>query len=102
MANKETLLKAASLCREASRMLKEKVGPEKQASEVVDDFIKRAGVPEGNREAYTKFLASNPEKIAAFGTLVGELPGNYDAIGEAAQMDKEASTVDAFDRFLYS
>lgn len=102
MADKEMLLKAASLCREASRMLKDKVGPEKQASEVVDDMIRRAGIPEGNRQAYTQFLTDNPEKIAAFGTLIGELPGNYDAIGEAAQIEKEAGAVDAFDRFLYS
>ena len=97
---KELLLKAASLCREAADKLRNGETPEKQASEVVHSMMSKGLIPSGERERYTHYLTANPEKIANMKETIASLPARVDALGELSSMPSRGSK-DAMDAFLY-
>lgn len=98
---RELLLKAASLCREAATKLRTGETPEKQASEIANTMIAKGLIPSGERERYTHYLTANPEKIASMKESIASLPARVDALGELSSIPTSGS-MDAMDKFLYS
>lgn len=99
--DKELLMKAASLCREAAEALKMDSSPEKQASEVVEKMVSKGMLQGVEKERYTQYLAEHPEKLAAALSTIDALPARASAIGEISN-DKVASGIDAMDSFIYT
>lgn len=99
----ELLLKAASLCRQAAERLRSGEAPEKQASEIADTMVSKGLIPSGERERYSQYLLSNPEKIASMKESIASLPARVDAIGEMSSIGNYGSPGrDAMDDFNYS
>lgn len=100
--DKEVLLKAASLCREAAQKLKAGDSPEKQASEIASTMVGKGLIPAGERERYTSYMLSNPEKIANIKESIASLPARFDAIGEVSPTPSSGGgSMDSMDKFAY-
>lgn len=101
---KEQLIKAASLLREAADRLRETESPEKNAQHVVTSMVEKGFLSPAESNRYTAYLASNPEKIANMKDHLGSLPARVSA--PIAEVDvfgnKEAGSLDAFDKFLHT
>lgn len=99
--DRELLLKAAGLCRQAADRLRTGETPEKQASEIANVMITKGLIPSGERERYTQYLQANPEKIASMKESIASLPARVDAIGELSSMPTSGGR-DALDAFIYN
>ena len=100
----EQLIKAASLLREAASKLRETESPEKQAAQVVSAMVGKGFVSNAESNRYTAYLTTNPEKLANMRENLESLPARSSA--PIAEVDsygtKEASSLDAFDKFLHT
>jgi hypothetical protein len=98
---RELLIKAAGLCRQAAERLRAGDTPEKQASEIATTMVSKGLIPSGERERYSQYLQANPEKIASMKESIASLPARVDAIGELSSMPVSGSK-DAMDSFIYN
>lgn len=100
---KEQLIKAASLLREAASKLRETESPEKTAANVVNSMVSKGFLSPAESTRYTAYLATNPEKLAHMKENLESLPARVTApIAEVDVYGKEASSMDAFDKFLHT
>lgn len=98
---RDLLIKAAGLCRQAAARLRNGETPEKQASEIATTMVSKGLIPSGERERYTQYLTSNPEKIATMKESIASLPARVDALGEISSMPTSGSR-DSMDDFIYN
>jgi len=101
LEDKDLLLKAATLCKEAAQKLRVGVSPEKQASEVVDAMVDRNLIGSAEAMRYKQYFTSNPEKVAAAKAGINVMPIKTSDLGEVGvPFGKTASSSDPFDDFL--
>ena len=96
--DKDLLIKAASLCREAAKSLK--TASDNDAYGIVDALIEKGMVQDGERERYTQYLMENPEKLAGARGVVDSLPSRSVDFGEVSS-NMVGSGIDAMDAFTY-
>lgn len=103
----ELLMKAASLCREASRRLQEDSTPQKEANEIVNTMVSKGLLGETDKAKYASYFEANPESMSSVSSTISQLPSRTNAIAELADYDytKTASASDAasasLDRFIF-
>ena len=97
--DKNLLVKAAALCREAAGKLK--TAGDYEANGIVDALVAKGMVPDAERDRYTQYLIENPEKLAGARSVIDSLPSRSGAIGEVSS-NVSSGGADALDNFIYS
>ena len=98
---KSTLIKAASLCREAAEKLRLENAPEKQASEIVDRMVDKGLISSAEKERYIRSFAQTPEKMANVSDIISSMPSRTTDIAEpGAAVSPQGA--DALERFMYT
>lgn len=98
--NKDLLIKAASLCREAASQLK--TAGDYEANDIVDALVAKGMIQDTEKDHYSQYLKENPEKLAAVRGVVDALPSRSGAIGEVSSNNLSSGGADAMDNFIYS